>query len=222
MSKLLIFGFLWWLLGNPFLALIVMLVLIYALDRRFIGITPSVVKPLRRMGAIRRLRQQIHMNPNDIPSKHELARLLIERKHFKEARDILMPLQDSLEHSAEFWDDLGTALAHLSEPEGAEAAIRNALSINPRVKYGEPYLRLAALHAKTDPERAIGHLEEFRAIQSSSCEAYYRLARLYEQLGRDDQAKRSLAECLEVYRLLPRYKKRQERKWALLAWLKRR
>lgn len=221
MIKVLAFFLLWRLFGNPFLAIIFLLVVFYLLDRRFVGITPSIVKPLRRFGLIRRLRQQVNMNPNDIPAKHELGRLLIERKRYKEAKEWLMPLQDALGHSAEFWDDLGTCLAQLGETEAAEAAINNALSINPRVKYGSPYLRLASLYAKTNPETAIGHLQSFRMIQSSSCEAYYRLAKLYSQLGRRNDAKQALTECGNIYRSLPRYKKRQERKWALLAFFSR-
>jgi tetratricopeptide (TPR) repeat protein len=217
MFKILGFLLLWRLLGNPFLAIIVILVLFYVLDRRFVGITPSFVKPLKRLGAIRRLRQQVYMNPNDIPAKHELARLLIERKRYREAKEWLMPLQDP----AEFWDDLGNCLAHSHEREAAEAATRNALSINPRVKYGTPYLRLASLDARNNPQAAIAHLESFRTIQSSSCEAYYRLAQIYSQLGRMADARHALAECGTIYRSLPRYKKRQERKWALLAFLKR-
>lgn len=221
MSKFLLFGLLWALLGNPFLAILVLVVILYFLDRRFIGLTPSFIKPLRRRTAIRRLRQQVLMNPSDVPGKHELARLLIERKRYEEAKSILMPLQDALENSAEFWDDLGACLVHLDKPEVAEAAINNALSINPRVKYGAPYLRLASLYAKTDPQKAIKQLDEFRAIQTSSCEAYYKLAQIYKQLGRLDDEKQALAECVAVYRMLPKYKRRQERKWAVLARLRK-
>ncbi|MBO7744833.1 tetratricopeptide repeat protein [Paenibacillus sp. MWE-103] len=221
MVKVLLILFLARLLGIPFLGIIILLVVLYAVERRFLGLTPSIVRPLRRFGTIRRLRQQIAMNPNDIPAKHELARLLVERKRYAEAKSWLMPLQDPLDNSAEFWDDLGASLAPLGETDAAEAALRNALSINPRVKYGAPYLRLASLYAKKDPQKAIGCLQEFRGIHSSSIEAYYRLAGLYAELGRKDEAKRMLAECGAIYRSLPRYKKRQERRWAVLAWFKR-
>ncbi|MFC4099639.1 tetratricopeptide repeat protein [Paenibacillus xanthanilyticus] len=218
MFKFLLFVLLWRILGNPFLAILVFLVVLYIIDRRFVGLSPSIVKPFRRLSAIRRLRQQVLMNPNDVPGKHELARLYIERKKYAKAKELLMPLQDALDHSAEFWDDLGTALAYLGEEDAAEAALRNALSINPRVKYGAAYLRLASLKAKSDPAAAIGHLESFRRIDASSCEAYIQTAKLYAQLGRKEDAARALAECGQIYRALPRFKKRQERKWALKAW----
>ncbi|MBB3113603.1 tetratricopeptide (TPR) repeat protein [Paenibacillus phyllosphaerae] len=221
MGKFILFVILWQLLGNPLLAILVLLLVLYLVDRRFIGLTPSIIRPFRRGAAIRRLRQQVLMNPNDIPAKHELARLLIERKKYAAAKELLMPLQDALDHSAEYWDDLGTSLAALGEQASAEAAIRNALSINPRVKYGTPYLRLAALHAKTNPQAAIAALDEFKTIHTSSCEAYYRLAQIYAELGRKEEAAQSLAACSNIYKALPKYKKRQERKWALLAWMRR-
>jgi len=77
------------------------------------------------------------------------------------------------------------------------------------------------LHAKKNPQAAIRHLEAFRMIQSSSCEAYYRLALLYDELGRKNEAEHALQECKAIYRSLPRYKKRQERKWAILAAFKK-
>jgi uncharacterized protein HemY len=48
MSKFILFSLLWWLVGNPFLALLILVVVIYALDRRFVGIFPSLTKPWKR------------------------------------------------------------------------------------------------------------------------------------------------------------------------------
>ena len=52
MLKFSLFVFLFWLIGNPFVAILVMLILLYLLDRRFVGLTPSVFKPLKRMSRI--------------------------------------------------------------------------------------------------------------------------------------------------------------------------
>ncbi|MGG1652916.1 hypothetical protein [Paenibacillus sp. NRS-1780] len=45
-GKFLIFSLLWCLLGNPFLALLVLLILIYILDRSFVGVLPSLFRKL--------------------------------------------------------------------------------------------------------------------------------------------------------------------------------
>ncbi|MFD0674019.1 tetratricopeptide repeat protein [Cohnella sp. GCM10027633] len=220
MSKLLAFGALWWLFGNPFIAIIVLLLIFYFLERRYIGLTPSLIRPLKRRSAIARWKRQIQMSPHDVSAKSELARLLIERKSYAEARGILTGIEDRMDHSAEFWSDLGTcelALGRLAE--GEEAMLR-AIEISPRVKYGQPYIRLAESFSKPDPEKAIGFLQRFKEVNSSSCEAYYRLGAIYAGLGRTEDAAIAYRECAQLYRTLPRYMKRHERKWAIRAWLR--
>lgn len=222
MGKFLLFPLLWWLFGNPFVAVVVLLLIVYTIDRRFIGLSPSLLRPLKRRGQISRLRQQLLLNPNDISAKHDMARLYMEQKKYREARRHLESIGEVLEHSAEYWDDLGTACLHTGDIEKGEQAICRALDINPRVKYGQPYLRLAALHSRTDAGKALHYMEAFRTIQSSSCEAYFRLGNIYEQLGQAAAAASAYGEGMNIYRSLPKYKKRQERKWALRCMLKKR
>ncbi|MCR2804321.1 hypothetical protein NQZ67_10550 [Paenibacillus sp. SCIV0701] len=217
------FLFLWlsWLLGNPIVAIIVLVILLYALDRRFVGLSPSLWKPLKRRSRISKLRQQIEATPSDVSSKQELARLLIEAKKTNEAQRVLEPLQNALSDSAEYWDDLGTCYLTAGRAEEGESLILRALGLNPKVKYGAPYLRLAAAHSKRNPEKALSYLREFQDIHSSSCEAYDRLSSIYKDLGRSEDAKRAAEEGLRLYKALPKYRKRSERKWAVRLLLKK-
>nr|WP_238357748.1 tetratricopeptide repeat protein [Cohnella zeiphila] len=212
-----LFGLLWWLLGNPFLALIVLLVVLYFLERRFIGLSPSLVRPFRRRSSIAKWRRQLQVNPHDVSARAELVRLLIESKKYKEAMEELRTMGDRMEHSAEYWSDLGLCELALGRREEGEQAMLKALEISPRVKYGLPYLRLGEAFAKTDAAKALDYLQRFRDIQSSSCEAYYRLGSIYREMGQPDRAKEADRECAQIYRSLPRYMKRRERKWALLS-----
>ena len=220
MSKILLFFGLTWLLGNPFLAIIVLLIVIYVLERRFIGLSPSLVKPLRRRGSISKWRKQLEMSPHDMSAKSELARLLIESGKHAQARDILRGIEEQMEHSAEYWSDLGACELALGRPEEGEQAMKRALLISPKVKYGQPYLKLAEALAKTEPNRAIDYLQQFKDVNSSSCEAYYRLGTIYESLGKSAEAAEAYKECRQLYRTLPKYMKRHERKWALRASLR--
>lgn len=221
MLKFSLFVFLIWLFGNPFIAILVMLILLYMLDRRFVGLTPSLFKPLKRMSRIRKLRQQIDSSPNDVSSKHELARLLLERKKYSEALRWLEPMQHTLEDSAEFWDDLGISYLYTGDEERGAACMLRGLELNPRVKYGAPYLRLASHYSKDQIDKALTYIKDFQAINSSSCEAYDQLTTIYKKLGNAQEAKRTTEEGLRIYRMLPRYKKRQERRWAVrLLWKK--
>ncbi|MEI0739892.1 tetratricopeptide repeat protein [Paenibacillus sp. JTLBN-2024] len=221
MGKILGFVLLWRLLGNPFLAILVLLVIVYLLDRRFVGILPSVTKPFKRMGQISKLRTQIGMNPSDVSSKHELARLLIERKKDGEALKLLESIQSQSEDSAEFWDDLGTVYLRQGKIAEGEASILRALELNPRVKYGQPYLRLADVYKNSDRDKAMDYVSRFQEIHSSSCEGYYLLGMMYKSLDRKEEAKEAFQEAIDIYRSLPKYKKRQERKWAVLSMIKK-
>lgn len=220
MGKFMLFGILWFLLGNPFVAIIVLLIILYILDRRFVGLSPSIMKPFKRARRIGRLRQQLSLNPNDMSARMELAHLLVERKSYQEARRLLEPAAEMMAHSAEYWDDLGTALLFTGSRAEGESMIRRALDINPRVKYGQPYLRLAAVN-RDQPEKALKLLDELRAIHSSSCEAYYRMGLIYRDLGRKAEARRAFDEAVDIYRTLPRYKRREERPWAIRSRLAR-
>jgi len=207
--------------GVPIIPIIILIIVFYLLDRRFIGLLPNVTKPFRRLSRIRKLKSAIDLSPHDVSAKLELARLLIERKKYRAALALLEPLQEVYEQSAEYWDDLGICYLNTGDKQQAEACMAKALSINDRVKYGAPYLRLAALHAKDNQDKALGYMAQFQEIQSSSCEAYNHLAVIYKGLGRTEEAKRTAEEGLRMYRMLPRYKKRQERKWALRLFFKK-
>lgn len=221
MLKFSLLIFLFWLFGNPFIAILVLLLLLYVLDRRFVGLMPSIFKPLKRISRIKKLKQQIDRSPNDVSSKHELARLLIERKKYKEALTWLVPLQPMLDESAEFWDDLGTSYLYTGDEENGVASILRGLELNPRVKYGAPYLNLAAHFSNGQTEQALKHIQSFQSINSSSCEAYDQLTTIYKKLGNTAEAKNAIEEGLRIYRMLPRYKKRQERKWAVRLFFKK-
>lgn len=220
MKLFFLFGLLWWLLGNPFLALIVLLAVLYFLERRFIGLSPSLVRPFKRRSAIAKWRRQLQVNPHDVSARSELARLLIEGKKYQEAREELAVIGDRMEHSAEYWSDVGLCELALGRLEEGERAMKTALAISPRVKYGLPYLRLGEAFAKTDAAKALDYLQQFRLIQSSSCEAYYRLGSIYREMGQSERGREADRECRQIYRSLPRYLKRRERKWALLSSLR--
>ncbi|MEF2965281.1 hypothetical protein V3851_05495 [Paenibacillus sp. M1] len=220
MSKVMIFIFLSWLTGNPLIAILILLLIVYFLDRRFVGLFPSVSKPFKRQRRVSKLRQQLSLNHFDVSAKRELAGLLLDKKKFREALGLLEEVQPYSESSAEFWDDLGTAMIGVGRLEEGEGHILHALSINERVRYGQPYLHLATAFREKDAQKALEYAAKFGEIQSSSSEACYLLGSLYQSLGRKDDAKLALKESIAVYRSLPKYKKRHERKWAVRSYFK--
>ena len=47
MSKWLLFTALWWVTGNPLIAIMVMLLAAWAADRAFLGLLPDPFKPIK-------------------------------------------------------------------------------------------------------------------------------------------------------------------------------
>jgi tetratricopeptide (TPR) repeat protein len=221
MSKIFIFYILWRLTGNPIIAILVILAIVYFADRRFVGFLPSVTRPFVVRSRMSQLRNTIRLSPHDTSSKVELARLLLEKKRFEEALPLLQAAIKVMPDSAEVMYDLGYSQLKLGQAEEGESLILKALAINPRVRYGEPYLRLSEAVASSQPEKAMRYLEEFRGIHSSSIEGYYQMGQLYTALGNQEQARQAYTEALAIYRALPRYKKRTERKWAWMSRFKK-
>jgi len=222
MGKVFLFSILWWLTGNPFAALIIILLLLYFLDLRFVRLFPDITKPFRRWRRLSTLKNQLRLNPHDTPAKLEAARLLMEKRQFSEALTYLEEISSLMQDSPEYLSDKGSCLLKLGRTEEGLQLIEQALRANPRVKYGEPYLLIGEAYAKQQQmEKAIASLEELARMNMSSCEVYYKQGELYNELQQKEKAKRSYLEAVEVYRGLPSYKRRTERRWALLAWLKK-
>lgn len=216
-----LFVFLSWLTGSPIIAILVLLVILYFIDRRYIGLFPNLGKPLKRLRSISKLRQQLSLSPHNVSSKRELASLLIERRQYKEAFNILQEVKSSSESSAEYWHDLGTALIGLGQLQEGEDHVKHALQLNERVRYGQPYLQLASAFRHEAPAKALDYAAQYGQIHSSSSEAYYLLGSLYLSLDRKEDAKSAFTESIAIYRSLPKYKKRMERKWAVRSYFRR-
>lgn len=217
MTKLFLFGLLFWLFGNPFVALLVLMIVLYLLDRRYIGIFPNVFRPFQLSRRLRRVRQELSLSPHNASLKLETARILLEKKRYAEAMVLLDELIPVVNDSAEIWFAAGRCRLKLGDLELGESHILQALLLNPRVRYGEPYLRLGEAYANVDQIKALQYLRQFQDIHSSSCEAYYRLGLVLEMIDQKDQARQAYEEAMTIYRLLPKYKRKSERRWAWLA-----
>ncbi|WCM63154.1 hypothetical protein OYT09_09550 [Paenibacillus polymyxa] len=75
-------------------------------------------------------------------------------------------------------------------------------------------MHLAAAFKEHDVNKFLHFLQQFQEIQSSSSEGYYLTGLMYRMLGHKDEATAAFNQSIAVYRSLPKYHKRSERKWA--------
>src|SRR5665647_246387 len=107
MSKLLLFVALTWLTGSPIIAIIVLLILFYMLERRFIGLSPSILKPLKRARKLSRLRQELRLSPHQTSAKLDMARLRMEQRKYIQAHELLLQIAVVMKDSAEVRAEIG-------------------------------------------------------------------------------------------------------------------
>lgn len=217
MGKLLVFYLLWRLTGNPILAIIVLLVIYYFVDRRYIGLLPNIFTPFRRMTRISRLKTQLRLNPHDMPARQDLAEAYLETRRYRDALKILDAVTGPMIDAPDIKYDKGLCYLGLGQLESGEALVLEALAMDNRLRYGDPYLKLATAFADTDPTKALIYIQSFQQLNVSSCESYYRTGVIQRRLGDLAAAKEAWRACLDTYRSLPAFRKRRERRWALLA-----
>lgn len=141
----------------------------------------------------------------------------MEKRRYSEAMVLLDELIRVMNDSADVWFEAGRCRLKLGDLSVGEAHMLQALQLNPRVRYGEPYLRLGDAFAAVDQIKALSYLRQFQEIHSSSCEAYYRLGLILESIDQKDQAQLAYGEAITIYQSLPKYKRKSERRWAWLA-----
>ncbi|MCL6452798.1 MAG: tetratricopeptide repeat protein [Alicyclobacillus sp.] len=219
--KLLLVYVIYRITGNPMLAVVVLLVIFFFVDRRYFGLVGNLMRPIRRRMRMSSLHQQLQVNPHDTPARLELAEALMETNQYRHALALLEQVHPSLQNDPQVLCDIGACRLAQGDLTEGEALILKALDADPRVQYGLPYLRLATAYVDADPAKALGYLEQFQQRNFSSCESFYRLAQIQRRLGNRAAEQEALRRCVATYRSLPRFRKRSERRWVTLARLQR-
>lgn len=221
LRNLFLFSILTMLIGNPLIAVLIIIAFYVAVDIRYFGVTRKVFNLINDESAIRELKRQVALNPGNATALKDLGRLCVRKKRYHAATQYLEQAMDRMEDSDEANYFLGLASLKTGRKEEGLARINKALAINPRLLYGEPYLRLGEYYQDQGKlEDARTQLNKFTEIHSSSSEGFYQLGRLYLALGDHEKAREMFRKAYEVFRVSPWYKKKIDRPWAWKAWIK--
>ncbi len=163
---------------------------------------------------IRHLRRIVTVNPHNVVAQTDLGRELALAGRPREALEHLRAAEPRSADSAETLYFLGYSLLQLKKWKEGSRYILRALDIEPKFRYGEPYLRLGDYHlARKRFAEALPYYETFRSIHTSSAEGLYKLGWCYQEAGRLAEAREALTAAVEAFETGPRYKRREDRPW---------
>lgn len=194
--------------------LLVGLVVIFLL-RRFV---PDPWVLFRTMGRISALRRQIEANPANVTARRDLAAIYLERLQPGAALTLLDQALARFPDDAELLYLRGLALVRRGKHEEALSPLVRAVAIDPRVRFGQPYLVAGdALTALGRTEQAIDSYERFVDANGSSLEGHVKLARAHAAAKDAAASRKSLDEALSTWAQIPGYARRSQVGWWLRA-----
>jgi tetratricopeptide (TPR) repeat protein len=218
MSKFILFYVLYWLTGNPVLALVVILAVVLTVDRTYLSFIPDPFKALRASSRIGELRKIVSVNPHDGRSLKELGVLLVEKGNFRKAAECFRSAETKMADDPEFNYYYGIAEVRTGDVVNGRELVEKALRDSPKLKYGEPYLMMAEAYIdRADYRNALPLLAKFVEIHSSSSRGFYRLGLVEMKLGMKEEGTSHLRKSIKVFKSAPLFKRRADRKWALKA-----
>ena len=190
-------------------------VAVFFVFRRFI---PDPVVLARTWGRIRALDSQIAANPSNVTARRDLAVIWLERLRPGRALELLDEARLRHPDDPELLYLTGVARLRSGDAEGAIAPLVQAVDIDARVRYGEPYLVAAEALTKLGKlEEAEDALERYTSANSSSVQGFVRLADVRERRGDKAGAKKAIGDALDTWKQIPRYRRRSELGWWLRA-----
>jgi tetratricopeptide (TPR) repeat protein len=193
--------------------------LVFFLLRR---VLPDPFVLLRTAGHIGALQRQIDANPANVTARRDLAMILLERLRPRAALKLLIEARERDPKNAELAYLMRLARFRAGDYEGALAPLVDAVDLDPRVRFGEPYLCAAlALGRLGRLEEAEDALERYVQTNSSSVEGYVRLALLRSQTNDRDGAKKALDQALDTWRQIPPFQRHKQFRWWIRATLAR-
>lgn len=215
MSTWLLWSLLSIVTGNPVLAAVVVLVLWFFGDRATFQLFPDVGGWFARRGRADRLRRSLEQNPHDRRARLALAEILLETGRPEGAVPLLRANVEAGDRDVFTLAALGTALARSGAHEEAERWLAEAAALDPGFRMGELDLVLGRMRlALGDAAGAREPLSRLLGARPGTVEGRYHLARALERLGDKAGAARLRDEAWREYAQQPRFRRREDRRWA--------
>jgi tetratricopeptide (TPR) repeat protein len=201
--------------GNPLLAAGIVLALWFLGDRATFRILPDFGRWFGSRSRAARLRQALDMNPHDRRARFALAELMLGRGADREAAALLRANLEAGDRDVFTLAALGTALARTGQHEEAERLLAEARRLDPGFRMGELDLILGRMRlALGDAAGAREPLQRLLIHRPGTVEGRYHLASALDRLGDAAGAARLREEAWREYVQQPRFRRKEDRRWA--------
>jgi len=172
---------------------------------------PDPVVLWRTFGRVQSLRRQIEANPANVTARRDLAIVYLDRLRPGRALELVDEARQRFPDDPELLFLKGLAHHRKAEHAAALDPLVKALDIDPRLRFGEPYLIAGrSLRALGRKEEALDSLERFTRSNGSSLQGHLELARAHRDAGDDPETQRALGELFATWRQLPGYQRRKQ------------
>ncbi len=201
--------------GNPIAALVILLVAWWVVDRFTLGILPDPFRFLRRWTRASQLRRTLSVNPNDRRARLELAILLVERRRYRHALDVLKPNLEAGDEDATTLFVMGVACLGTGHFEQGELLLDEAEARDSYFRMGDIHLERGRWRLRRgDAQGALSPLRKLCDMRPGSVEGKVLLAEAHERLGEAGSARSARQNAWNDYAASPRYQRRRDRFWA--------
>lgn len=213
--KLLLLLALTLLTGNFWVSLLLLVAFYWGVDRFTLGILPD---PWRFFARVRRkasLESALVARPNDRQAQVALAEIMIEKKRFARAMELLRPSLEAGDEDPGTVFAMGVACAGEGHFEQAERLFSLVEELRPGFRSGEVDLARGRMAlARGDLAHAKASLESLVKRRSGTVEGRVLLARALKGLGEQAASQVALDAAWAEHASAPTFVQRRQRVWA--------
>jgi tetratricopeptide (TPR) repeat protein len=205
---------------NP-LAAIVLLIIIYAIiDRWYIGALPDFIEPLSRWRKIARLKSELEFSPSPGQLLYQIGALQVESGNMKDGLQNLEKAHDLIREHPDIEYYLGVARIRTGALESGKAALENALKLNPKIKYGFPYVYLIEYSLKGEKpwEKIDTYMEKI--FEYENPRIYYEVGAVFQKAGYAEKAREMFQKVQVSFRSSPSFLRKQQRYYVIMSKLR--
>lgn len=206
------------LLGNPLLALVVLVVIYWMTDRYTLGLLPDPFRLVSRWQRLSHLNRRLNDNPHDRKARLDKADVLLELRRPKAAFAAVRPNVEAGDHDPHTLYVAGRAAFGAGEFDNGRRLLEAVREDDPSFAQGGIDLELGrGLLQAGRPEEAKVALERFVGGRTSAIEGNVLLGRARAAMGEAEGAAAARHEAWRAFVSAPRFLQRRQRWWAYQA-----